>query len=871
VATDPLALESLFVKILVDADPFTAGMQKVTKAVDDLEARLVAFGTKVASIATTSLAPFANSLKGIGSFLNSVTSLKFSNFGPARRGVEEFATFFKDISATFGTAEVAQTAASFQKVGGFLNSMSGFMSKLEAIDLGTFSQRWQSAVEAFTSTAKMVESIDVTKLEPVGKSFKNLSSIVNAAGRFELTKGKTDSIAGFFTGLVDGLNVLTPEAMAKAEQVGKLSNSLARSLRSFFVLPITPAAGANVSAFFEKLVGGLGTVSPEVIDKSRAIGRLSSSLAGSMRYFTTVSATPFTTTSVTSFFTNLLTEVSAVPDGVLEKVTAVNKATRGVAGAVQALGKMSAVNMAAVLTNGKQLVAWLNQLGGVTPAVLNNVSGLGKALSGFARFFTAMGGYGGPLPPIVANIKNVSSAAGGAAGPIRSLTGRFRDFGTSIASASGNLSMMRMSLLGFAGIGVGMFAKFDDSLVRTLAHMERLNNEPMEMTQRPVEESIRKISSASPTSRMDLAKGFDAFARSGMSAGMSMKMLGISESFALAGSMPLRETSVHLADIFRSLGLATGDVNEGYVKMRNLTDLLTGTAFMTGSTAKEMTEAIGPRFTAALKMTNMSLEDTIALVGAYSAVGIRGSQASDRAAQFLISMSKASTENSVRWKQLGVDVYDAAGKMFPLEKIVGQLSGKFAAMSDMQRIATLSLLGFNQRTITAILPILDMGEGLKLLKQKMKEMGGTTEDVANIIRRDFMSQLKILWNSVTEVAIAIGRNLAPILGAVAYWLTGVAEALASLNPAVQSLIVGFIALSAAILVTIKLGSILGVWVALGVVWTGLSVSVMTVVRAFLFLGPLTFGLGMAFVNMGRAAGVAIYGIWAAIKFTFCCC
>lgn len=460
-------------------------------------------------------------------------------------------------------------------------------------------------------------------------------------------------------------------------------------------------------------------------------------------------------------------------------VAAIKEVTAAVQELGTAIGRIGSVRVA---TTGRTAAAVSATAAG---AAASRVTGINQSATGLGSAF------GMPNTLISAGnfLSNVGAVSAALVGPFQSalryVSSSLSNFTNWLNSAGHSMNRLRLGIYAFGGLSIAFFAKFDDALTRTMANMR-----DWQQASRPMMESaIFDISSRSRTGIDDLARGMNAFTSAGMNAAMGIHALGIAETFAVASGMNLADASQKLMDIQLSLGMASENTATHMKNLTEISNLLAATAPMVGSTVEQLTNAMGNRFTVAMQNANMSLRDGIALLGLYSLRGIRGEQANDRASRMLVELSTRSTDNYLRWRALGIEVYRTGGHMQTMGNILSTLDNRFGKMSYQQRVVSLHMMGFEHRAVAAIMPLIGMSGAMRELTKEFGSMDNVMNNMAKMMRESFAGQLARLWNNLRNIAEVVGKHLAPMIGWLATKIESLSKWFVSLNPAMQHLIV----------------------------------------------------------------------------------
>lgn len=740
-----LQLESLFVGIYANLEPFTNKIPEINKAVDEVASYMATMFAKASSISGQAIVGFAQTattaIAQLGGVINSFVGQILASMGSVQA---QFVTFGSALSG-IAAGGISEAALALSRIGNFLN-----------------------AVSATTS-------------------FKKIGAIVAPLQTF--VQGFKDSIAGLVTAQVD----LAAKALGK---IGSFANSITKmNIDNVQIGNLNTA----LSGIFSTLQTG-GTAAVGVAGE--AIGRLGRGLSSLSK------ADPIAITALGAPLTNLLTALGSAPIAVLTPVTT----------ALGSLGRslkaITAINPAQLLAVGNAIKAFLLALASVPiPPNLPKIAQLLTQISSAAKGASnAIGGISGGIPPV----KNVSAAVSGVGGAAEAagnrvgwFSGRLNNMATAAGSANVRLNTLKLTLAGFAGYGLSLFAKFDDSVTKMMAHAgifpEDTKGKPnteFEGTRASIVKALMDVSSGSIFGATALAKALDTLTVSGQSAGMAIESLKITETFATASSMDLEAATKKLVDLQRSIGneriigKGSGDeVQDYYKSIAKLGDLLVGVSRQVGSTEEQMTKAFTGHFYNAMQRANLNIEQSLALLGVYSqaSADFRGSGGGDAVSRMVNALMNKGTQEIVPWQQITSEfggIFNKQGKLKPID-VVSDILGKVLGTEGTQaQTAKMDILKIaERRTQDALLPFIGKGDELRKQMNLMKEYGDIQKVVADMIRRDFLSQMKILWNNVSNAGTVIGTHLAPAIGILGKGIESLTKAFTNLNPALQNLIV----------------------------------------------------------------------------------
>lgn len=441
---------------------------------------------------------------------------------------------------------------------------------------------------------------------------------------------------------------------------------------------------------------------------------------------------------------------------------------------------------------------------------------------------------------LLGDTKKFVAAMKGAERRIEATSAKFRSAGASMTKAL----TVPLALIGVASVKA--FADFDAAMTKSTAIMGNVSAE----LRAEMEATARSISRNSVSSAKDLAEAYFFLASAGLSAEQSIATLSTVQQFAAAGAFDLAKATDLLTDAQSALGLSRDalgnvlDTKQLTKNMKRVSDVLLKANTLANATAEQFSKALVTKAGASLKLLNKSVEEGAAVLAVFADKGIKGELAGEKLSIVLRDLQSASIKQPEIWKKLGLNVFDTAGKMLPMADIVQQLTTAFGKMSDRQKKSAATMLGFQDRSFAALQTLFGTSKQIRNYQKALESAGGTTEKVANNQMRSFSSQLTILKNRLMDVAIGIGRTLAPLIAQLANRLDVVVQAWNSLSKSTQKFIV-----LTAVLVGLVGPALLGVAAIVAIIGSAIGGIAALVGGA---IAAVT-ALGSAFVAVAAAA------------------
>jgi len=357
---------------------------------------------------------------------------------------------------------------------------------------------------------------------------------------------------------------------------------------------------------------------------------------------------------------------------------------------------------------------------------------------------------------------------------MKSVEARMRLASQRLTSIGRQMTMrVTMPIVAMGGASVKAFASFDDAMTKSLAIMSDITPE----LRKQMEGLALEISGKGVVSAKDLGRSYFYLASAGLDAKQSMAALQTVTNFATAGAFDMATATDLATDAQSALGLTVKNARQNMINMTRVTDVLTGANTLANASTQQFSEALTSQAGPAMKAYGVELEEGVAVLAAYADQGIKAQHAGNMMSRMLRLMIKGFQDSRGAWERFNIDIFTATGELKPLYTIIGDLSNVLNEMSTEQKAAALGMLGFQARSQQAILPLLGLQDRIKEYNDELLKMGGITEKVTKRQLRSFSSQMKILWNQITNVAIEIGRIMAPALlklnekikSAIAYW------------------------------------------------------------------------------------------------------
>lgn len=337
----------------------------------------------------------------------------------------------------------------------------------------------------------------------------------------------------------------------------------------------------------------------------------------------------------------------------------------------------------------------------------------------------------------------------------------------------------------------------------------------------------------------DAAQAMLELAKGGMTAAtIQGGALEATMTLAAAGGVELGDAATYMSNSLNAFGLEAKDA-------KGVAVALAGGANASSASVESLGQGLS-QVSATAHAAGLSLDETVAILSALDAQGIKGSDAGTSLKTMLGSLVPTTDKAKNAMADLGLSFYDANGNMDDATTIAAKLQGAFGDMSEAQRLSTLRTI-FGTDAFRAANALVETGEsGLRRYIKATHD-----EETANRLAQSSMQgingALEKAKGSMETAAITAGKALAPIIVKLAGNVEDAANWFAALDEGQRELIVK------AALAAAALGPLLIVTGRLITVTSGL---VKGTAGTISFLSGLTTKGGTAATSMQKLAGAA---------------
>lgn len=311
-----------------------------------------------------------------------------------------------------------------------------------------------------------------------------------------------------------------------------------------------------------------------------------------------------------------------------------------------------------------------------------------------------------------------------------------------------------------AGAAIIKFgADFDKAMTNSLAIMGDVSDS----MKNDMEKAARDVAKTTKFSAKEAAESYYFLASAGLDAAKSIEALPRVAAFAQAGNFDMARATDLLTDAQSALGLVVENTAKNMENMNRVSDVLVKANTLANASVEQFSEALTNKAGAALRVLGKEVEEGAAVLAVYADQGVKGAEAGSQLNIVLRDLQKAAINNKKAFKEAKVSVYDTSGEMRNMGDIIADLEDRFEGMSDEQKRAELTALGFTDKSISATVALLGTSDAIKDYEAALKEAGGTTDEVANEQIKNFWDQLGLLKDRLIDIGLTLWKELNPVL------------------------------------------------------------------------------------------------------------
>lgn len=475
---------------------------------------------------------------------------------------------------------------------------------------------------------------------------------------------------------------------------------------------------------------------------------------------------------------------------------------------------------------------------------------------------------------ISADIKNFNNAIkeidNGMQNATKSISG-ITKAGESIKSVGSALTKSVTLPVVAAGVASSKLYLDFDNAMRGVAGTMGITAKEIEQgseSYKKLEEAARECGKNTQFSATESAEALNYLALAGYDVDTAIAMLPKTLNLAAAGNLDLAQATDMVTDSASALGL---DIQG----TERLIDQMAKTSQKSNTNIAQLGEGILTVGGTAKYLAGGTTELNTAL-GILADNGIKGAEGGTALRNVILSLAAPMDKAKDCMDNLGLSVFDAQGKMRPLNEIFKDLDSKLGEMSESERINVLNTI-FNKVDLKSVNALLaNSGERFDFLSGEIDNANGTAEQMAETMNSGLGGALKEMKSALEEAGLAIGEVLAPVIKNLAEFIKDLSLKFSELSPNTKKFIVvaaglaGILPLIISFVgnLVIAFGALSAASIALNIGMlplTGTILLVVAVIGAVIAIGALLIANWDTIKSKASELGEKISEIWNNIK------
>lgn len=349
-------------------------------------------------------------------------------------------------------------------------------------------------------------------------------------------------------------------------------------------------------------------------------------------------------------------------------------------------------------------------------------------------------GFGNQLQGMNAKVTVSNRLMGGMRNFVQQAASSFAGFVGAqavIAGVVGGVRLLKDEILGF-----------DDKMTQSLAIMSDVSaatRDQMEQTAMAVSEDLN-MSAASA------AESYFFLASAGLDANQSISALPQVAAFAKAGMFDMATATDLAADAQTAMGLRSADAEQNLENLTRVTDNLTGANILATGEVEDFARALTTKAAAQARLAGLEIESVTATLAVFAEQGVKGRRAGQAYTIVLRDLQEKAINNAEAFDALGIAVFNQAGEVRAMPKIIGDVEDALAGMSTEQQRAALMTLGFTAEGLSYMAMLLGTSTRMAEYEERLRSMGGITQEIADKQMKSLLQRL----GQVKQAAINLG-------------------------------------------------------------------------------------------------------------------
>lgn len=395
---------------------------------------------------------------------------------------------------------------------------------------------------------------------------------------------------------------------------------------------------------------------------------------------------------------------------------------------------------------------------------------------------------GAIMAKVGADIAGFQSGMAAVRGEMAATAGSTRSAGTQLAAVG------RMATVGFtvpvvaaAALGARSFANFDRNMnvFAQTATGARGHMDEVRATAQRLGADLRLPG----TSASDAGAAMLELARGGFSAKAAMDAARPTLQLSAAAQVDNARAAEIVADGLNTFGLSASHA-------ASLVNELAGVSNATSASIDDVAAAM-QMAGGVWNASGQSISTLNTAIGIMAQNGYKGSDAGTSLKTMMLSLTAPTAKSAKLMKDLGLNVYDAHGRMLPFRQVLGNMEGAFDGLTQKQRNAALATI-FGSDAVRAANAMLNGGVKAWDRMGDAQSKSGNASRLAAAQNQGLAGVIDGLASTGESLAVTLGQMLAPTLIVVGQGAARLGGFIGGLSEPVRNTLAVMVGLAAAV-------------------------------------------------------------------------
>lgn len=319
-----------------------------------------------------------------------------------------------------------------------------------------------------------------------------------------------------------------------------------------------------------------------------------------------------------------------------------------------------------------------------------------------------------------------------------------------VKAVAGALTASTGAVVSFGKSAVEAGQTFDSSMSQVAATMGTTVDEIQDLR-----DFAQEMGSATAFSASQAADALNYMALAGYDADKSMEMLPNVLNLAAAGGIDLAYASDMITDSQSALGLSMDETAE-------LVDKMAKASSKSNTSVAQLGEAILTVGGTAKTLAGGTTELSTAL-GILADNGVKGAEGGTALRNIILSLSAPTDTAAAAMESLGLEVFDAAGNMRPLNETFGDLNDALSTMTQGEQTQALNQI-FNKVDLKSVNALLaNTNERFDELSGYINDATGAAQAMADTQLDNLSGDITLFQSAMEGAQIMLSDQLTPSL------------------------------------------------------------------------------------------------------------